>query len=211
MRAHGLIQRRRSEPRRNRPGFFQVERPAQLWHMDMSAVWVAEHGWDYLNAVIDCCTREIVGWDLSLRWRAAEAITVIERAVAEQAIAPRTLTLGTDNGSAFTARKTKALLSALGIAHRRGGYRDPESQAFIESFFLEAQAALRLAPRVRDPRPGEEGDRRLHRALPRPASLGAWLPDAERGLSDLGRCPGSTTQTKRPEVSTAAGSSPFPW
>ena len=26
-------------------------------------------------------------------------------------------------------------LSALGIAHRRGGYRDPESQAFIESWF----------------------------------------------------------------------------
>ena len=25
--------------------------------------------------------------------------------------------------------------SGLGIAHRRGGYRDPESQAFIESWF----------------------------------------------------------------------------
>jgi hypothetical protein len=40
-----------------------------------------------------------------------------------------------DNGSAFTARAFKAVLSALGIAHRRGGYRDPESQAFIESWF----------------------------------------------------------------------------
>jgi transposase InsO family protein len=28
----------------------------------MTAVWVAEHGWTYLNAAIDCCTREIVGW-----------------------------------------------------------------------------------------------------------------------------------------------------
>jgi putative transposase len=27
------------------------------------------------------------------------------------------------------------VLSGLGIAHRRGGYRDPESQAFIESWF----------------------------------------------------------------------------
>jgi transposase InsO family protein len=62
MRRHGLIRRRRSEPRRRRPGFFRVERPAQLWHMDMTAVWVAEHGWCYLNAIIDCCTREIVGW-----------------------------------------------------------------------------------------------------------------------------------------------------
>ena len=40
-----------------------------------------------------------------------------------------------DNGSAFTARAFKAVLAGLGIAHRRGGYRDPESQAFIESWF----------------------------------------------------------------------------
>jgi putative transposase len=137
LRRHGLIQCRRSEPRRRRPGFFRVERPAQLWHMDMTAVWVAEHGWCYLNAIIDCLTREIVGWGLEVRCRAVEAIAVVERAVAEQAIPPGTLTLGTDNGSAFTARKFRAALSRLGIAHRRGGYRDPESQAFIESWFAK--------------------------------------------------------------------------
>jgi putative transposase len=135
MRERKLIQRRRPAPRRRRPGFFRVERPGQLWHLDMTAVWVAEHGWCYLNAIIDCCTREIVGWDLTVRCRAKETIAVIERAVAEQGIRPGTLTLGTDNGSAFTARATRLVLSALGVAHRRGGYRDPESQAFIESWF----------------------------------------------------------------------------
>ena len=45
------------------------------------------------------------------------------------------MTLGSDNGSAFTARRFKARLVELGITHRRGGYRDPESQAFIESWF----------------------------------------------------------------------------
>jgi putative transposase len=135
MREHGLIQRRRRLERRKRPGYFRVERPDQLWHLDMSAVWVAEHGWCYLMAAIDCCTREIVGWQLELRCRALEAIALIERATRERGIEPGTLTLGTDNGSAFTARRFKAVLSALGIAHRRGGYRDPESQAFIESWF----------------------------------------------------------------------------
>jgi putative transposase len=135
MRERRLIQRRTHEPHRRRPGFFQVERPGQLWHLDMTSVWVAEHGWVYLNAIIDCCTREIVGWQLSLRCRAVEAITVIEQAVAEQGILPGTLTLGTDNGSAFTARATRLVISGLGVAHRRGGYRDPESQAFIESWF----------------------------------------------------------------------------
>jgi putative transposase len=135
MREHGLIQRRQREPRRRRPGFFRVERPDQLWHLDLSAVWVAEHGWCYLMAAIDCCTREIVGWQLELRCRALEAIALVEQAVAVRGIEPGMLTLGTDNGSAFTARRFKQVLSGLGIAHRRGGYRDPESQAFIESWF----------------------------------------------------------------------------
>lgn len=135
MRERKLIQRHTREPRRRRPGFFRVERPGQLWHLDMTSIWVAEHGWVYLNAIIDCCTREIVGWGLETRCRATEAIAVIETAVAEQVIAPGMLTLGTDNGSAFTARKTRLVLSGLGVAHRRGGYRDPESQAFIESWF----------------------------------------------------------------------------
>jgi putative transposase len=135
MRERRLIQRRRPLGRRRRPGFIRVERPDQLWHLDMTSVWVAEHGWVYLMAAIDCCTREIVAWHLQTRCRAREAIALIERAAAERAIAPGTLTLGTDNGSAFTARAFKAVLSTLGIMHRRGGYRDPESQAFIESWF----------------------------------------------------------------------------
>ena len=52
---------------------------------------------------------------------------MIERAVVATGIASASLTLGTDNGSAFTARDFKAALSDFGIAHRRGGYRDPES------------------------------------------------------------------------------------
>jgi putative transposase len=135
MRERRLIQRRRRLDRRRRPGFFRVERPDQLWHLDMTSVWVAEHGWVYLMAAIDCCTREITGWYLETRCRAKEAIGLIERAAALRGIAPGMLTLGTDNGSAFTARAFKTVLSGLGIAHRRGGYRDPESQAFIESWF----------------------------------------------------------------------------
>ncbi len=108
MRDQRLIQPRRAVGRLRRPGYFRVERPAQLWHTDMTAVWVAEHGWCYLNAIIDCCTREIIGWSLETRCRAAEAIAVVERAISAEAIAPESLTLGTDNGSAYTARTFKA-------------------------------------------------------------------------------------------------------
>jgi len=132
---HRLLGRHRPSGRRRRPGFFRVERPDQLWHMDMSAIWTAEHGWVYLNAIIDCCTREITGWALDVRCRAQEAQTVLQDAVADRQIAPGELVLGTDNATAYTSRAFRARLSELGITHRRGGYRDPESQAFIESWF----------------------------------------------------------------------------
>lgn len=135
MRERKLIQRRRPLERRKRPGFFRVERPRQLWQLDLTSVWVAEHGWTYLMAIIDCCTREIVAWQLELRCRAIEAEQLITRAAAVHAIEPGELVLGSDNGSAFTARRFRQALSGLGIRHRRGGYRDPESQAFIESWF----------------------------------------------------------------------------
>jgi putative transposase len=135
MREQRLIQRRQRQPRRRRPGFFRVQCPDQLWHLDMTSVWVAEQGWCYLLAAIDCCTREIVAWSLELRCRTQEAVDLVERAVAAQAIAPGQLTLGTDNGSAFTSRGFRSRLAELGVTHRRGGYRDSESQAFIESWF----------------------------------------------------------------------------
>jgi putative transposase len=135
MREHRLLQPKRSEGRRRRPGYFQVTRPDELWHLDMTSVWVAEHGWCYLNAAIDCCTREIVGWALDIRCRAQEATAVIDAAVAERGVGPGELTLGSDNGTAFTSRAFRARLAEHGVVHRRGGYRDPESQAFIESWF----------------------------------------------------------------------------
>src|SRR3954469_5365739 len=91
MRERRLIQRRRRLDRRRRPGFFWVTRPDELWHLDMTSVWVAEPGWCYLRAAIDCCTREIVGWHLELRCRAEESIALVEHAVAQRGVPPRTL------------------------------------------------------------------------------------------------------------------------
>ena len=110
--------------------------------MDMTSVWVAEHGWCYLNAAIDCCTREIAGWGLEVRCRAEEAIAVVDRASFAHGVEPGELVLGTDNGTAYTSRRFRAHLKDLGIAHRRGGYRDPESQAFIESWFSKLKERL---------------------------------------------------------------------
>lgn len=135
MRAHGLLQRSSNSDRRRRPGFFRVTRPDELWHVDMTKVWTAAHGWVYLHAIVDCCTREIPAWTLDVRTRTAEAIACVDAGVLGRGVRPGVLTLGTDNGSQFTSRDFRKHLSARGVTHRRGGYRDPESQAFIESWF----------------------------------------------------------------------------
>ncbi len=135
MRTHGLLQRSRNSDRRRRPGYFRVTRPDELWHLDMTKVWTAAHGWVFLHTAIDCCTREITCWSLDVRCRDDEAIACVEAGVLARGVGADQLTLGTDNGSQFTSRDFRRHLSARGITHRRGGYRDPESQAFIESWF----------------------------------------------------------------------------
>src|SRR5262249_27430666 len=96
----------------------------------------------YLQAAIDCCTREIVGWSLELRCRAQEATALIDHAVVAHAIEPGELTLGTDNGSAFTSRPFRARLGEPGISHPPRGHRHPQSQACIESWFGKLKERL---------------------------------------------------------------------
>jgi transposase InsO family protein len=142
---------------------------------------------------------------LELRCRVVEAIAVVDRAAAVHGIQPGELTLGSNNGSAFTARRFRGRLTELGIRHRRGGYRDPESHAFIESWFGKAQGTGGVAERVRDPRRRPPRDRPLRRALPPPAPLAARLPDTPRGCAGPGRICRDYKNT-RPSLSTPTGS-----
>jgi putative transposase len=59
--------------------------------------------------VIDCCTREIVGWNLSDRCRTEEAL--VEKAVLERLPAgsrETDLTLTTDNGASWRRLRSSA-------------------------------------------------------------------------------------------------------
>jgi len=98
----------------------------------MTKIWAGPSvGWVYLVCVIDCCTREIVGWEslasLPDRRRADSGEqAVLERlpAGSREAI----LTLTTDNGTQFTS--SRFLRRSHGWASRIGGtaYHHPEGQ-----------------------------------------------------------------------------------
>jgi len=79
MRAHTLLQRSRNTDRRRRPGFVRSPARPSSADIDMTKVWTAAHGWCYLHAIVDCCSREIPGLSLELRCRDDEAIAVVER------------------------------------------------------------------------------------------------------------------------------------
>jgi len=135
MRAHRLLQNNVSaDGRRRRPGYFRVPARRAVAHRHDQGVDRA-HVWVSLHAMVDCCTREIAGWSLDLRCRDDEAIAAVDAAVIACSVTSGQLTLGSESGSQFTSRDLRSYLSDRGITHRRGGYRDPESQAFIESWF----------------------------------------------------------------------------
>lgn len=140
MREHQLLVRMRRLRVTRRKEWSQVNamEPNQVWQMDMTKLWAGPAtGWAYLVSALDCCTREIVGWDLSLRCRTQEAIAALERAVLERlASGPRGagLTLTTDNGTQFTSTRFIQTLGRLGITHRRTAYNHPEGNGLIERF-----------------------------------------------------------------------------
>src|SRR6476660_240020 len=104
MRERGLLVRsRRLRARRRKEwGRVEVSRPNQIWQSDMTKVWAGPAvGWAYLVCVIDCCTREIVGWNLSHRCQTEDALVSVEQAVLERmpkGSRQASVTLTTDNG-----------------------------------------------------------------------------------------------------------------
>jgi len=86
MRERGLLVRSRRLRARRKKEWGRVEASGRInladghdENMGRSAV-----GWAYLVCVIDCCTREIVGWNLSHRCRTEDALAAVEQAVLER-------------------------------------------------------------------------------------------------------------------------------
>jgi putative transposase len=140
MRERGLLVRaRRLRARRKKEwGRVEAAEPNQIWQTDMTKIWVGPAvGWAYLVCVIDCCTREIVGWQLSHRCRTEDALAAVEQAVLSRLPAgsrESNLTLTTDNGTQFTSSRFMETLARLGITHRRTAYHHPEGNSYIERF-----------------------------------------------------------------------------
>ena len=112
---------------------FDVAKPNEVWLADVTYIWTLE-GWAYLAAVLDLCTRRVVGWKLSGH-NDAELVQAALLAAIWRHKPARGLIHHSDRGSNYCAqgyRDTQALHGIVGSMSRRGNCYD---NAPMESFF----------------------------------------------------------------------------
>ena len=113
------------------PGFTRITRPDQLWSIDSTRVRVAEW-WATLHLVLDCCTREVVGWSLDPVSRPTEAITCLEVAIARRGTDIAWLTVHAPRRPPFSSRGFRRHLRSRGIDVPRWHRNDLTPRALAE-------------------------------------------------------------------------------
>src|ERR1019366_3850386 len=94
---------------------FAVERSNQVWLAGIAYV-PTDEGWLTLAAVLDPCTRKIIGWALRAHMRAELTTAALTMAVQRQKPLPG-LIHHSDRGSQYAAAGYRKLIKAVGKVH----------------------------------------------------------------------------------------------
>lgn len=138
MAAEGLLRPAHfPRPRLPPTGRLSAERPNERWYTDLTEVETTDFGPCPLMAILDACTREVVHWEFFPTCGAAEALSVVEGAVARRfprlLQAPGTV-LVTDQGAQFIAKRFREGTRLLGLDLRWTRKKRPEDNGLQESF-----------------------------------------------------------------------------
>ncbi len=112
---------------------FHADKPNQLWLTDITYIRTAKHGWTYLAAVLDMCTRKIVGWSYSKTMTAELACDALRNAWKNQG-SPKNVIIHSDRGSQYTSRDYADLTQTLGFTRSFSAKGCPFDNAPMESF-----------------------------------------------------------------------------
>ena len=117
----------------NRLQNLTVRRPDQVWVTDATCILTGQ-GWLYLVAVLDVCTRRVLGWAMHQILDARLVIAALRMALLQRH--PRgTLIVHSDRGMQFASAAYRQVLAQHGLIasmSRKGNCYD---NAFIESFW----------------------------------------------------------------------------
>jgi putative transposase len=94
-------------------------RPDERWSTDLCRVWGGRDGWLSLALVMDCHTRQLLGWQLSRSGKATTAAAALEQALISRygslGRVPAPFLLRSDNGLVFTSRHYTRLVRRYGL------------------------------------------------------------------------------------------------
>lgn len=115
-------------------------RPYQLWSGDWKEIYLPLLGVKvYLFAIIDCYSKQLMSWKLSVIKDANAAIQTaamaIEKASQDPLFKPRRLIMHTDQGSAYLADQTIQYWRGFGVILSTSDPGKPTQNPYIESFF----------------------------------------------------------------------------
>jgi len=119
---------------------FHAEQPNKAWVTDVTYVWTLE-GWVYLAAILDLCSRRVVGWAAGTTNDRKLALTALSNAWSARRPAPGLLH-HSDRGSTYASADYRAELKrrrARASMSRKGDCWD---NAVAESFFATIKGEL---------------------------------------------------------------------
>ena len=116
-----------------------AQTPNQCWATDIARIWCGQDRWCHIALlVIDCASRELLGWRLSNQGNAATAETALEEALIHRfghlGRVPGPLRLRSDSGLVFTARRYTQTVRAYGLMQEFITPCSPEQSGMIERF-----------------------------------------------------------------------------
>ena len=173
MRENGLLAPvRRGHPRgdRSHSGSIRTERPNELWGTDATRFYTKADGWCWFFGAVDHCVSDVVGWHVAKkgdRWAALEPIRQGVKAFMDGYAPKIALGLGLrhDWGAQYTAHQFQGESQVArhpldGLL--RGGARVQRRRRAVHE---DAEGGMSLPARLREPRGGERGHRRVHRKV----------------------------------------------
>lgn len=110
--------------------------PDQRWATDLCRVWGGRDGWLTLALVIDCHTRQLLGWHLSRSGKASTAVAALEQALIARygtlGRVPEPFLLRSDNGLVFTSRDYTRLVRSYGLQQEFITPHCPQQNGMVE-------------------------------------------------------------------------------
>jgi transposase InsO family protein len=120
------------QARRRTPRRIRVERPRELWGVDLTLVWVLGFWPVWVLGAVDYFGSRLVAFE-TVAWASSnEVVRVLTRAI-ERCGAPERLL--TDRGSAFTSGEFRCMCDRLGIRHTLIRPAHPWTNGRIERVF----------------------------------------------------------------------------